>query len=170
MKLSILVAGVAGAILLGTAARAADPIVIPPPAPPPPMIVSPAGFDWAGPYAGATYLRAADPAYGGQVGFNFIRGNFVGGAELALLNSPGNGWVLVLSGKAGIPLGATGRALLYGTAGYIMQLGPAPDFLVAGVGLALALGDRVSIFGEGLTTIGFGCCVIRAGINFHLGD
>ena len=177
MKLKALIAGIAGSFAISTAAMAADPIFIPPPASPPPM-VAPVGFDWSGPYAGANvFFSTIAPGYaiGGQFGVNFARGNMVFGIEGVAFYSPtGTQFSIGGMGKAGFGLGATDRALIYGTAGAFYQFGaPNPFVFLFGGGVALGLGNSVSLFAEGLAAATSGtvfCCFIRAGVNFHFGN
>jgi hypothetical protein len=165
MKLKALIAGVAGSFAISTAAIAADPIFIAPP-PPPPMVVAPAGFDWSGPYAGAGILYAGALGFGGQAGFNLVRGNAVFGGEVWIAFNGGDA-IAGAVGKIGFTLGATDRILAYASGGIATDFG-AFAFVVA-AGSAIALSDRLSLFAEGLLIIGE-TTALRAGVNFHFGN
>jgi hypothetical protein len=170
MKLKRFIAGVAGALVISTAAAAADPIVIASPSPAP-MFVAPASFDWSGLHVGVSTLTALSGGGGSlglinQVGANFQRGNFVFGAEIQILTVlGGGGFALGTMADAGIALGPTDRILLYGTGGVLYTPGSLVGFLLGG-GAAFATGDRMSLFSEVLYVPGQSCCFLRAGVNF----
>ena len=165
MKLKALIAGIAGSFAISTAAIAADPIFIAPP-PPPPMVVAPAGFDWSGPYAGAGVLYLGALGFGGQAGFNLVRGNTVFGGEVWIAFNGGDA-IAGAVGKIGFTLGATDRILVYASGGIATDFG-AFAFVVA-PGVAFGLGDRLSLFAEAVIIIGESTG-FRGGVNFHFGN
>jgi hypothetical protein len=167
MKLRSIVAGMAGSVAISTGALAADPIFIAPP-PPPPMVVAPAGFDWSGPYAGAAVLIPGF-AVEGHFGVNFVRGSLLFGIEGLAGFVVGGGGAFIFGGsaKAGFLLGPTQRIAVYATALAAFTGGTS---VVVGGGVAFGLGDRLSVFGEGLYNIAATAGGIRAGVNFHFGN
>ena len=167
MQIRAFVAGIAGSFALATAAAAADPVIIAAPSPPP-MVIAPAGFNWAGPYAGADIVLGGAFGLGGQFGFNVVRGRLLFGGEGWVAFAPGpGGFLFAAMGKVGFLFGPTDRALVYGTAG-ISPVPGGPDFFAGGGG-AVGIGQRLSVFGEALAVVGAGCCFYRAGVNLHFG-
>ena len=178
---------VAGAFVVGTtlAAAAADlpsPPPVAPAAPPPPM-ASPA-FDWSGPYIGVygSFLaNFAGPAYGVgagvQAGFNIQRGSFVVGLELQAgviydITFGAFGFDPQLNARLGFAVGE--RALVYaeGGAGAIIASGVGTTpFWTAGGGLAFAIRDPMTAFGEVKVLAPFGgggmIYIFQAGLNWH---
>lgn len=164
VKFKALIAGLAGSFILGSAATAADIPVIVPPAPPPIVVAAgPVAFDWSGVYAGVVVFPAY-PIVVGQVGFNFVRGNFLvgvaGGGGVAIFQGPT--FVLQGSARAGLLLGQRDRVLVFAEA--ITQGAPGLGFGFSfGGGVEVRLNDRLSVVGS----LGLG--YIATGLNFKFG-
>ncbi len=166
----IAVAAVALAAMTGSA-LAADIYVPPPAAPAPPP--APA-FSWEGSYAGAyvSYFIPGGPVgVGMTVGHNFVSGSLVYGIEAQLggFFAVGFDFSASLTARAGVAVGATDRALLYGEAGVQFIGGGGPGFLVtAGGGIEFAITDSLSIFTEAKAVFGGATGVIATGgLNWH---
>lgn len=171
-------AGAVGSILIASAAMAADlppPVVAP--APPPPM-AAPA-FDWGGVYYGVYggYNTGIPPgAAGVLVGYNFVRGNFLGGVEARLggffpgLGPTGFDFEGSVNARVGFLL--RDRLNIYGVAGIGHVFCCDFTYWSAGGGLEIAAGSRVSLFAEGrafndFTGLGPPGLMIRGGVNLH---
>lgn len=192
-----------GGIMLSAPALAADipevaPVEIAPPPPPAPA------FSWNGPYVGVfgvglfftefcdvvkqesfasanseSCCNQPEDLYGAgvQVGFNFGNGRFLAGIEGqigGLHYGPEILWAVAANLRAGVVLGE--RVLVYAEAGIGTTIAPNIPFLTAGGGVEIALGDRLSIFGEGKAVFLQGGggpnyigTAVFAGINLHFG-
>lgn len=175
-----LIVGVAATMLTTTAAMAADPIIIPPPAPPPPMAMAPVASPFEGIYFGGYFYRTlplAGPgfrAFGGQVGYNIVRGSMLFGVEARVgfvqPPPPGGSIHFDVGGRAGFILG--NNVLLYGGVAVGAVPGVPFRYLSVGGGAEFVLGDRIGIFGElrhvwGLPLGGTQFNMLAVGINFH---
>lgn len=170
------------ATVLAAPAFAADPVIAPVVlVAPAPLVIADPGFDWNGPYAGATVAAVfqttgfdwAIPAV--RVGYNMARGRFFVGAvaDIGWAWGPGvSGMAVAATVRAGL---ATDRALIYGLFGfqaYPYPLPVLPFYAMAGVGAEFALGDRLSVFGEFRLEEVFSPPFyfhVAGGVNFHFG-
>lgn len=165
---------------LTTGARAADfaPVVVPPVPSVVPVPVE-TGFDWQGFYVGAAHSAVvSEGAFSwyipsAQVGYNLTFGRLLLGVQAkagAYLLS-GTGLTLQFDARAGVALD---RVAIYGLFG-ALAYGPAPLgwYAVGGVGVEVALGDRLSVFAElrleEVFTPPFYLHAV-AGVNWHLGN
>lgn len=177
MKLKTLVAGLAGSLMLSSAALATDTpqLIVPPPLP---TITVPAApsYDWAGPYVSVAYQRVS--IVQGAIGFNIVRGSVVTGAELLAGYEVGGGGLSVGLGlRAGVLVGERERMLVYGSSRLYWVPGGAFFPMTLDVGAELKLTDRLSVFAEGGLYAAFGggggldCCgaSLHAGVTFRLG-
>jgi hypothetical protein len=152
----ILLAG-AALLALTTASWATDitPIPVVPPAPPPPP---PPAFNWAGGYVGPVgvyYFEPGDAHFGigGALGYNFVTGNWVLGAEgqvLGIFFSPVS-YNFVGRVRAGFL--ANTNSLLYAVTGvgyYNNFAGNSGWYIPVGGGIEVAVGQSVSVRMEGL--------------------
>jgi len=172
MKLKALIAGIAGTLMMATAASAADIQVVVPAAPPVVVVPAAPSFDWAGVYVG---VAVAGPFEGlmpdAHVGFNIVRGNFLFGAEARVGTIAFQAITLGGAARAGVLLGQQDRLLAYGSVNALLIVnGP---LLVGGnAGVEFGIGERLSVFGEAgiFGAPGNGCCglMFRGGVNFHL--
>lgn len=170
-------AGVAGAVMMSTAAMAADPMPVYVPPMMAPVVVAPATHNWDGTYFGVATMPGFYTL--GQFGVNWTPGNFLVGvvARGGFLWDWPPAAIGTLSLRAGAILGAQDRALLYGVAGVGGAWLPgsgAGVFMTAGAGAEFAVNDRISVFGEsrlvgsfGGMGGGLGCCITTIGINIH---
>jgi opacity protein-like surface antigen len=164
----------AGAMVLTTAvaANAADiPMMPEPVAPAPPPAPT---FNWAGPYVGAYGGYLFGPNFfqiGGQAGYNFVSGGFLGGAEIqaGAIIAGGVAFEGNLNARIGAILGS--NFLLYGEAG-VGTFAFTTFTYTFGGGVEVGVGSSTSLFVEtkGLGAFGGGCCAItvQTGVNFHL--
>lgn len=172
MKLRALVAGIAGSVMMATAASAADIQVVVPAAPPVVVVPVAPAFDWGGLYVGAYVAGPLDGIeVGGQAGFNFVRGNFLFGAA-AQVGAAVGFQVLTVGGtaRAGLLLGQQDRVLVFASAGAkLIPAGPSLWISATG-GVEIGIGERLSVFGEAGMIVRGGAFLpaFRAGINFHL--
>jgi hypothetical protein len=111
-------------------------------------------------------------AFGGQVGYNMVRGSMLFGVEarVGVVQPPGPGVQFDVGGRAGFILG--NNVLLYGG----VAVGAVPNvgfrYLSAGAGAEFVLGDRIGIFSEfrhvwSLPFGGIDFNMLVVGINFH---
>ncbi|MCW5716210.1 MAG: hypothetical protein KIS68_00110 [Bauldia sp.] len=170
MKFKALVAGIAGTVMMATAASAADIQVIVPAAPPVVVVPVAPSFDWAGLYVGAYATGPFEGIeVGGQAGFNFVRGNLLFGAAAQVGAISFQAITVGGTARAGLLLGQTDRILVYAAAGAkFIPAGPVTLFTAVG-GVEIGIGERLSVFGEaGASFLGGPFPTFRAGINFHL--
>lgn len=170
MKLKALVAGIAGTVMMATAASAADIQVIVPAAPPVVVVPVAPSFDWAGLYVGAYVAGPFEGIeFGGQAGFNIVRGNFLFGVAGQVGAIGFQAITVGGTARAGLLLGETDRILVYAAAGAkFIPAGPVTFFTAVG-GVEVGIGERLSVFGEAGGIIAGGIIpTFRAGINFHL--
>jgi len=174
--MSKLLLGVAGSVLVSSAAMAADltPVMPAPVAPTPPPAPS---FAWAGPYAGvfAGYdFGFALGEAGVQYGYNYSFGNFIAGIELETGHPFIPGFAVInasLNAHAGVVL--ADRAFLYVEAG-IGEKFFTPLWNVGG-GVEVAVTDTVSLFAEAKANFailgggGFFGWQLTGGTNYHPG-
>ena len=176
-----LVLGIAGSVMIATGAMAADvpPLVVA--APPLPPMAAPA-FDWAGAYVGvhgglSIFLEeecgrdCRTPEVGGQVGYNFVNGSFLFGAEASIGVWWDGGFSPVhvtLTARGGLLVGD--NLLVYGEAGFWRYFSGASTCPCAifGLGAEYAISNSLSIFAEAKTLVGFSW--LQIGINWHLGN
>ena len=160
--------------MLATAAMAADLPTPPVAAAPPPLPMAAPGFNWDGFYVGAFggtwYCVAVPIELGLHVGYNFVPGRMLFGAEAGVgMLFPGAPFSVAARGRIGFVVGD--RVLLYGVAGIEKIFVPVSLFWTAGGGAELALGDRLSLFCEAGVIAAFGGglvqLVVRGGLNFH---
>jgi hypothetical protein len=167
---------------MATGAIAADPVTVVAPTPPaPPMAAQ--GFDWGGFYAGAVVEGVFNPGstFGwfvtaAQMGYNFTFNRILLGASAAVGawfygTVSGGGPAVELVARAGVALD---RAAIYGLLGAV-GYGPGglSWYSMGGVGIELAVGDRVSIFGEVRLEELFSPPFyphVTGGVNFHFGN
>ncbi len=166
----------AGALVLATAvtANAADLTpIMPAPVAPAPTMPAPT-FSWGGIYVGGYGGYLFGPGYpqlGAQVGYNFVSGAFLAGAEVqaGALFAGGIAFEGNLNARAGVLLG--GSVLLYGEAG-VGTIAFGPFTYTFGGGAEFAVGHSASLFVEtkGLGIFGGSCCAItvQGGLNWHL--
>jgi hypothetical protein len=172
------------ATLLASAAYAADvPPVVLPVVQPVVIAPAPAGFSFAGVYAGvAAGAFFSTPGFvyentdlQAQAGFNLVHGRLLVGVEgraLAIVAS-GEPFVLELGADVRVGLVLGDRVLVYGRGGGAIFLpGGGFDYTLGG-GVEVGVGQRLSMFGEavayGAPGVGFLGVDLRAGINLHLG-
>jgi len=170
MKLKALIAGIAGTVMMATAASAADIQVIVPAAPPVVVVPVAPSFDWAGLYVGA-YVAGPLEGYevGGQAGFNFVRGNLLFGAAAQVGAIGFQAITIGGTARAGLLLGQTDRILVYAAAGAKFIPAATATLFTAVGGVEIGIGERLSVFGEaGVAVLGGPFPTFRAGINFHL--
>ena len=175
------VLGVGASALMATSAMAADPVAVVAPTPPaqPPMVA--AGFDWGGLYAGVVvegvfvpggtfgwYVAAA------QLGYNLTFNRFLIGASAAVgawFDGFGGGPTVEFVGRAGVALDRVAIYGLLGAVGY--GPGGISWFAMGGAGIEVAVGDRLSVFGEvrleELFTPPF-YPHVTGGVNLHFGN
>lgn len=165
-----------GSMLITTGAMAADlPPTVVAAAPPPPPMAAPS-FDWSGTYVGAGGFYLGIFGASAQLGYNIDRGRMVFGVEGHVYYAFGSPWPWAIGADARVGFKAGERALLFAVAGVNYGLGNPPGsplFWEAGGGAEFAVGDRMSIYAEGLALGGFpGCCgfMVKAGLNFHPGN
>ncbi|MCC6734754.1 MAG: hypothetical protein IT534_01340 [Bauldia sp.] len=176
MKVRVLLAALFAAVA-STAAHATDtPQLIVPPPLPAIVVPPPPSFNWAGPYVSAAYQRYAIAQ--GAVGFNVVRSSLVIGAELlAGWDFQGGGVSVGLGLRAGVPVGARDRLLLYGSARLYWAPRDAFFPMTLDAGAELRLSERVSLFAEGglyaafTPGVGVKCCgtALHAGVTLRLG-
>jgi hypothetical protein len=167
-----LLLGVAGSVLISSAAMAADltPITPPPPPPPPPAPT----FAWAGSYAGV--FAGYDFGFtlgeaGVQWGYNFAFGNFLAGIEVETGHSfvPAGIINAALNVHAGAVL--ADRVFIYGEGG-IGEKFFAPMWNIGG-GVEVAVTNTMSVFAEAkanfLMGAGFFGWQLTGGVNYHPG-
>ena len=170
MKIGRLLIGIVGSALVTSSALAADlpTVVAPPPAPPP--MAAPA-FDWGGLYIGgfaqAFVAPFGSPQAGVNVGYNVVRGGLVAGIEAEAAFFFGGGLEAQLQGHVGAALGQ--RTLVYGSLGAGWSGIP---FWSYGAGLAVGLGQNVSVFTEVGQWRSFGGATVSTplltiGVNWH---
>jgi len=170
-KIGKLLLSAVGSALIATSAVAAD-LPAPPVAAPPPPMAAPA-FDWGGVYFGASVGRIVGPLEAQiQVGYNFVRGRMLAGAELAAGVAFGGGFVFSATANARLGLLLGERALIYALGGIEYLFTPAPLFWTARGGVEYAINDRVSVFGEAGVVGAFGGGIgpfvtFRTGVNLH---
>ncbi len=170
---SKLLLGVAGSVLISSAAMAADlaPVMPTPVAPTPPPAPS---FAWTGPYAGvfAGYDFTLSLAEAGvQYGYNFGAGNFLAGVEIetgysftgaSLVNA-------ALNVHAGVVL--ADRAFIYAEGGIGSKIA-LPLWNIGG-GIEVAVTDTMSVFAEAKANFviggGYLGWQLTGGMNYHPG-
>jgi hypothetical protein len=150
--------GLGASALLSTGAMAADvvgPVIVAPPPPAAPMAAP--GFDWSGIFIGAfgsvnfeTGLGVSWYNVGGQIGYNIVRGRIllgVTGQAGSWINTGGSGFLLQANGRVGFVFD---RIVPYALVGYgaYGPSGAVDRFLDIGLGAEIALGQRLSAFGE----------------------
>lgn len=165
---------------LSSGARAADfvPVVVLPVPTAVPVPVE-TGFDWQGLYVGAAHSAVVyEGAFSwyipsAQVGYNLTFGRLLLGvqARVGAYLLDGTGLTLQLDARAGVALD---RVAVYGLLGGLAY-GPTPLswYAVGGVGVEVALGDRLSVFTElRLEEVFTPPFYIHAvvGVNWHLGN
>lgn len=190
MRIRTAVIGTLVAAALGSTAQAADILPVISPVTPTVVVSPPAlrGFDWRGPYVGAT-AGAFEPfdgpflAAGGLAGFNITRGRLVAGVEVDVYGIFFGDYVnlqVIGRGRAGVTLGQRGRVLLYGAlgVGHYGTIGGGENgwYLQPAAGVELALGDRLSLRTEVEAFQYFGALLqidqfqLTGGLVFHLGN
>ena len=167
-----------------TTAKAADlpELVVgsPPPPPPPPPAAAPS-FSWSGLYVGGFYRDCPTCVgwfqAGGLIGYNFVAGRFLAGAEghiWASFAPPGPPAPPVLEARARVGLLVTDRVLVYGLLSAIRS-SPIINWWKFGGGLSVGIGERLSIFAEVAKEcdFGLGCAhtvpLYAVGVNLHFG-
>lgn len=177
--------GAVAATFFAGAAFAADvsPVVIPAVQP---VVVAPApaGFSFAGAYAGVATGAFFLTSGGGfdydsidlqaQAGFNLVLGRLLVGVEgraLAIVAPGGFALELGADVRAGLLLGD--RALVYARGGVATYVPGGGIGYTLGGGVEVALGQRVSVFAETVGYAGGGAGFygvdFRAGVNLHFG-
>jgi hypothetical protein len=178
-----LLAGAAFAALAATSAEAADLTPIMPAEPPMAPVMPAPAFSWSGPYIGhfstLVHCSGCIPFFaiqsGVRFGYNVTAGNAlfgVNGGLLAFFHGPPLTFIAEAMARAGVLLGD--KVVLYGQIGVDYFIGPSAFALTAGGGLEVALGRRVSIFGEVMPYWGLPAFVgpywrFTAGVNWHFG-
>lgn len=175
LRLTKLLAGMAGMTMIAGTAFAADVPMVVPPAPPVVVVPPPApASPFAGIYVGVVggWLPGDYISVSGQAGFNFVRGRLLVGVEgqVGALYTGALFFGGEATARAGVLLGS--RALVYAEAGALfVPTNPTPVFGLAGGGVEFAVNDRISVFTEAKALIGLGGVGVefQTGINFHLG-
>ncbi len=169
-----LLLGIAGSVLISSAAAAADltPVMPTPVAPTPPPAPT---FAWAGPYAGVFggYDFTFALGEGGvQYGYNFGFGNFLAGLEIETGHSfvPAGIINASLNAHAGVVL--ANRVFIYGEGGIGEKLF-VPLWNIGG-GVEVAVTNTMSAFAEAKANFivgggGFLGWQLTAGMNYHPG-
>ena len=164
-------AGAAALMMMAGSAFAADvPQVVAPVAPPPPPVAT---FDWGGIYVGGGVLFPVGIGFEGHAGYNIVRGNLVVSLEGQVRYLLGSPWPFDVGGEVHLGFAVGERLLVYGLGAVNYTLGGPPFpplYWNAGGGAALAIGNSISIYAEGLVFGGFpGCCGfgVQVGVNFH---
>lgn len=173
--------GMAAIAALATGARAADvaPIIVPS-VPSAVQIPVETGFDWQGFYLGATHAAVFNLGAGDfgwyipslQAGYNITFGRLLLGAEakVGAYIDPSIALTLQFDVRAGLALD---RVAVYGLFGVINYGWPPVWYAVGGAGIEVAIGDRLSVFGEvRLEELFDPPFYLHAvvGVNWHLGN
>ena len=115
------------------------------------------------------------PEVGGQFGFNFVRGSFVGGAEVEfalLLSTTGSALLPFRLARAGFLAGQS--ILIFATLGTTVAVLPAPEFYwTAGGGIEIGMTNHLSAaFEVRAQSLAIGAPAVDAitytfGLNWH---
>lgn len=170
-RIGRLLVGAVGSALIATGAVAADLPAAPIAVAPPPM-AAPA-FDWSGVYFGASLGRPVGLLeVQVHAGYNFVRGRFLAGAELAAGVGFAGGAAFTAAANARLGLLLGERALIYALGGIEYVFAPTPLFWTARGGVEFAVNDRISVFGEAGIVGAFGGGIgpfvtFRGGVNLR---
>lgn len=166
-----LLLGTVGSVLTITGAMAADLPPLAAVAAPPPVAAAAPAFDWDGVYFGA-YTQAfvapfGFPLIGVYVGYNIVRGGVIAGIEVEAGLALTGAFEGQLQGHLGAAMGQ--RGLVYASLGTGWS---GIAFWSYGAGLAVGVGESISIFAEVGQWRSFGGATVSTpllsiGVNWH---